>query len=307
MIKNATDEPSFPGAKAPDRQRTVDSHGIRLAVYEWGEAEAPPLLLAHGGFDFARTFDVFAPLLAAAGYRVVSWDHRGHGNSEHAELYCWQADERDLLAVANSISTEPFPVVGHSKGGSMLAHIIQAMPFRFSRFASIDGLPFRQSPPDVANRERTIKLREKAIKWLDERRRCHDMERRPGTPKQLAERRAPMNPRLSAQWLEYIVYKGAYESAEGWRWRIDPSLRFGGFGPWRSRWVTDRLPGFPIPLLALFGTESEPMGWGVDPEALRKYLPNTTRVEVLKDVGHFLHIEKPTETAELVLEFLRND
>ncbi|GAB1259236.1 alpha/beta fold hydrolase [Aurantivibrio plasticivorans] len=294
----------FPGARVPDRQRTVDSSGLRLAVYEWGDASAPPVLLAHGGFDFARTFDVFAPLLADGGYRVVSWDHRGHGNSEHADLYSWEADERDLLAVANSVSPGPFPVVGHSKGGGLFAHIIQALPHRFSRFASIDGLPFRQNLPDVANKERTIKLKDKAAKFLDDRRRSHDMTRRPGTVAELATRRAPMNPRLTDEWLQYIVYSGGYEAEDGWRWKIDPSLRMGGFGPWRSRWVTDRLPGFPIPLLALFGTESEPMGWGVDPEAIKKYMPSHAQVEILEGVGHFLHIEKPTLTAELVLNFL---
>ena len=55
---------TFPGARRPDRQRTVDSHGLAIAVYEWGDAAAPPILLAHGGFDFAGTFDVFAPMLA---------------------------------------------------------------------------------------------------------------------------------------------------------------------------------------------------------------------------------------------------
>lgn len=55
---------TYPGARAPDRQRTVDAGGIALAVYEWGDIAAPPLLLAHGAFDFACTFDVFAPLLA---------------------------------------------------------------------------------------------------------------------------------------------------------------------------------------------------------------------------------------------------
>lgn len=297
----------YPGARLPDRQRSVEALGVRLAVYEWGSADAPPLMLAHGGFDFARTFDVFAPLLADAGYRVVSWDHRGHGNSEHAELYNWQADERDLLAVANSISPGPFPVVGHSKGGSMLAHVIQTLPHRFSRFASIDGLPFGQVPPDMANRERTSQLRQQVVTWLDERRRAHQMVRRPGSPEELAERRGNMNPRLSKQWLEYIVYAGAQQSAEGWRWKLDPSLRWAGFGPWRSRWVTDRLPGFPIPLLGLFGTEDEPLGWGVDPEALRKYLPRSARIEVLQDVGHFLHIERPEQTAELILEFLKHE
>ena len=57
----------YPGAVAPERRRWVTSHGVRLAVVEWGDAAAPPLLLAHGGSDFARTFDVFAPLLAAGG------------------------------------------------------------------------------------------------------------------------------------------------------------------------------------------------------------------------------------------------
>ena len=54
----------FPGATPPDRIRSVNSHGLRLAVYEWGDEDDPPVLMAHGGFDFARTFDVFAPLIA---------------------------------------------------------------------------------------------------------------------------------------------------------------------------------------------------------------------------------------------------
>src|SRR5436309_9786561 len=78
---------TFPGARRPERQRWVSDHGLRLAVWEWGDAGAPPLLLAHGGFDFAGTYDVFAPLLADAGWRVVSWDARGHGDSDHAVLY----------------------------------------------------------------------------------------------------------------------------------------------------------------------------------------------------------------------------
>ena len=124
---------TYPGAYAPDRRRIVDAHGVQLAVYEWGEPDDPPLVLVHGGFDFARTFDVFAPLLAEAGYRVVSWDHRGHGDSQHAELYSWLADERDLLAVVDSVAREPVPIVGHSKGGVLSLHIIEAMPHRFSR------------------------------------------------------------------------------------------------------------------------------------------------------------------------------
>jgi pimeloyl-ACP methyl ester carboxylesterase len=294
----------YPGAHAPDRTREVNSHGLRLAVYEWGDEDDPPVLMAHGGFDFARTFDVFAPMIAEAGYRVVSWDHRGHGNSQHAQLYSWLADVRDLLSVVNDISQDPVPVIGHSKGGALLVHSIEAMPHRFSRFVAIDGLPFRRPLPDVAERERVLSMHDEVSNWLDHRQRAASLSRKPGTVDQLAMRRARMNPRLSLDWLRYLVHQGARHDADGWRWKIDPSLRMGGFGPWRSRWLTDRLPGFPIPMLAILGTENEPMGWGVRREDIAPYLPSNARVEVMRDTGHFIHIEHPHETASLVLDFL---
>jgi pimeloyl-ACP methyl ester carboxylesterase len=60
----------FPGAQTPDRQRTVDVGGLRLAVHEWGDADAPPFFFVHGGFDFASTYNNLAPMIAAAGSHV---------------------------------------------------------------------------------------------------------------------------------------------------------------------------------------------------------------------------------------------
>ena len=139
---------TFPGARAPDRQYRIDAGGIGLAAYEWGDADAPPLLLVHGGFDFARTYDVFAPLLAAGGWRVVSWDQRGHGDSDHAELYSWDADLRDAMAVLDHVSPgRPVPVVGHSKGGGMMIQLADAQPYRFAIFVNLDGIPYASSDP----------------------------------------------------------------------------------------------------------------------------------------------------------------
>ena len=52
-----------------------------------------------------------------------------------------------------------------------------------------------------------------------------------------------MNPRLSLEWLRYLASVGARQDDDGWRWKIDPSMRFGGFGPWRPEWTMLRLPG----------------------------------------------------------------
>jgi pimeloyl-ACP methyl ester carboxylesterase len=303
-VTTLADAARHPGARRPDRQRDVDSNGLAIAVHEWGAEDAPPLLLAHGGFDFAGTFDVFAPMLAAAGYRVVSWDHRGHGDSEHAAFYSWEADVRDAVTVLDSVTASPVPVVGHSKGGGLMLQLADALPHRVSHLVNLDGVPSRRAFPDVADHQRTAMLAQELTGWLDHRRTLADAQRKPGTLDELAERRRRMNPRLSPEWLRYLVTVGGFESADGWRWKLDPTMRFGGFGPWRPEWSMMRLPAIGVPVLAVLGTEVDPMGWGTGPDDVSSHLPPGGRVEVVEGVGHFMHIEQPRRVADLVLEVI---
>jgi pimeloyl-ACP methyl ester carboxylesterase len=284
----------------------VTSHGVRLAVVEWGEEGAPPLLLAHGGSDFARTFDRFAPLLAAGGFRVVSWDNRGHVDSDHAALYSWEADVRDALVVLDSTSLEPLPLVGHSKGGGILLDLALFFPDRVTRLVSLDGLPStaRRSRRDVSQEQRVQGRDEMLASWLDHRRRAHEVRRKPGTLEELARRRGEMNPRLSFEWLSYLVTVGARQEADGWRWKLDPALRMGGFGPWRPGWILELLPTLEVPMLGLISRIVEPMGWGSAAEELRPHLAAGSVVEDIADLGHFLHIEAPERIAARVLAFL---
>jgi pimeloyl-ACP methyl ester carboxylesterase len=113
-----------------------------------------------------------------------------------------------------------------------------------------------------------------------------------------------MNPRLPAEWLEYLVTVGGFESADGWRWKIDPSMRMGGFGPWRPEWALMRLPGLAMPFLGLLVSEAEDMGWGTMPEHVEPYLPPNGRCLLLEGLGHFAHIEDPDRVASIVLDFL---
>jgi pimeloyl-ACP methyl ester carboxylesterase len=294
----------YPGAHPPRRRRRVDSRGIGIAVSEWGDPEAPPLLLAHGGFDFAATFSVFAPLLAERGFRVVSWDQRGHGDSDHAALYSWEGDARDALAVLDATTREPVPFVGHSKGGGVLTTLAQSHPHRVSHLVSIDGMPSGRRRPDVADHERTRLMASEVAGWLDHRRGLAQARRRAGTIEELARRRARMNPRLSFEWLCFLVTAGARRDPDGWRWKLDPSLRFGGFGPWRPEWALGGLAAISVPLLGILAGVQEEMGWETTPEILAPYLPARARIERFEDTGHFLHIEKPREIADLVCGFL---
>ena len=251
-----------------------------------------------------ETLNVFAPMLVAEGWRVVSWDHRGHGRSAWADLYSWDADLRDASVVLETLGPDPLPIIGHSKGGALALQLAEAYPFRFSHLVNLDGLPSSRSMPDVAEHERTKMLSRELQAWLDYRRSVSDRERKPGTLDDLALRRGRMNSRLSHEWLRYLVTVGARHDEDGWRWTIDPTLRLGGFGPWRPEWSMLRLPGLSMPLLAVLGLELEVMGWGTQPEDVTPFLPSGGRLEVLEGIGHFMHIEQPRLLLDMIVDFI---
>jgi pimeloyl-ACP methyl ester carboxylesterase len=100
------------------------------------------------------------------------------------------------------------------------------------------------------------------------------------------------------------VSVGAQEDEDGWRWKLDPMVRMGGFGPWRPEWSMWRLPAVGQPVLAVLGLQQEVMGWGTRPEDVLPYLPPQGTFVPMEDAGHFVHIEHPEVVAQLVLDFL---
>ncbi|MFE6863451.1 alpha/beta fold hydrolase [Nocardia sp. NPDC057668] len=99
----------------------LDIDGGRIAYDSIGDG--PLVLLAHGIGDRRQAYRYLAPLIAAAGYRVVSVDMRGHGESslnwpsETGKDAISRTDvARDLLAVIAKLGG-PAVIVGHSLSG----------------------------------------------------------------------------------------------------------------------------------------------------------------------------------------------
>jgi pimeloyl-ACP methyl ester carboxylesterase len=104
-----------------DRTDVRVPDGTRLAVYEWGNAAGPAILLVHG---IAQCHLCFRPQYESAlaeSFRLVAYDQRGHGESEQpSDPAAYQGNRvwaDDLAAVLAAKRLERPVVVGWSMGG----------------------------------------------------------------------------------------------------------------------------------------------------------------------------------------------
>jgi len=288
--------PNFPDAQPAERTTTLESFGIRLNVVEWGDPSRPPLVLTHGMWDHARSFSVFAPLLAQR-FRVIAVDARGHGDSQWAGAYTWLMDVHDLIQVLRWVGQPAF-LVGHSKGGGQATDTAIMAPEFVRKLVNIDG--FGPAPFDDSQLPTPAKLGE----FLAQHRNPRAAWRAYPTVDDLVERRRAQNPRLSTAWLRYFAAYGARQDDDGWRWKSDPWMAV-GFGPWRPEWIALAYRYLRCPMLAVTG--SEPDTWGPLPEPiLEERLSKVPTLErcTIRDAGHFVHIEQPRATANAVLDYL---
>ena len=92
--------------------------GLTLRANAWGNEQAPPVLLLHGGGQTRHAWAGTGVALAEAGWYAVSMDLRGHGDSD----WCPDGDYEhltfgaDTAHVARSFDQKPV-LVGASLGG----------------------------------------------------------------------------------------------------------------------------------------------------------------------------------------------
>lgn len=298
-------EPHYPGAVPPERQHDLEYRGLRLHLSEWGDPAAPPVLLCHGLFDHGRGFDTLAPRLAQR-FRVVALDARGHGESSWADAYSWVTELGDIAAAIEFVGA-PAHLVGHSRGGGQVTDLATMVPDLVRCVVNLDGFG---PPAEGASLPGGVPLDLEAPRrlqlFLDRRRRSgsRDGWRPYAGLEDLVERRRAQNPRLSSEWLRYFAYHGARRSEDGWRWKADPWVAQ-GVGPWRPQWIGPLWKTLRAPLLAVVGTEVDT--WGPLPEPLlAERLEHVTDLHraTVSGAGHFVHMEQPDETADLLLGFL---
>lgn len=94
------------------------SDGLKLAADICGPEDGPGVVLAHGGGQTRHAWAGAQAALSGAGYRVISYDARGHGESDWARNNKYPLRQRwsDMSLVCAALR-KPVAIVGASMGG----------------------------------------------------------------------------------------------------------------------------------------------------------------------------------------------
>lgn len=181
----------------------VGHQGLTLVADVGGHPDDPPAILLHGGGQTRYSWGETAQALAEHGFRVISLDQRGHGESDWSSSGDYAIDHyaADLRAVCAALG-RPAALIGASLGGvtSLIAAGENEQPIasalvlvdiaprinyeaaeaihRFMRsapdgFASVDEaadavaayLPHRPRPTDTSGLLRNLRHRDGRLYW----------------------------------------------------------------------------------------------------------------------------------------------
>jgi len=138
--------PPQPGNTAPlacdpenlPEELTLDV-GLRMLVRRW-PGGAPNFVLLHGLASNARTWDLVARHLCAAGHAVAAPDLRGHGRSEKPPSgYDAATVAADVARLLDGLGWERPLVVGQSWGGNVVLELGARHPGRVRGLGLVDG------------------------------------------------------------------------------------------------------------------------------------------------------------------------
>ena len=271
--------------------RNVVINHLRLHLLEWGEPDAPPLLLLHGGNQSAHSWDLVS-LHLADRYHIYALDQRGHGDSEWARDAEYAPDQmaRDALALIAQEGVAAPIVVGHSMGGMVTMRLTALEPTLPRAVGLVDV------GPEVSQRGaetiRNFVVRNTEFDQLD----------------QFIDRVVAYDPFRSREHIERTARYNLVRRSDGRyvsksdRLLHDPEFRQRARPDSERRDVAQGFHAFAGPTLLIRGERSNIL----EAEAAQRFvagLPNARLVEV-SDCGHNVHSQNTPGFLEALTPWL---
>lgn len=281
--------------------RTINANGLAFGYLAAGPADGPLALCLHGFPDSAHTWRHLLPELAAAGYHAVAPFMRGYAPTAVPADGAYQAGAlaADAIALHEAFGGgDDAILIGHDWGAFATYAAAAHEPDRWRRVVTMAVPPVAamlQSFFDYAQLKRSfyIFLFQTALA---------ELALTPDFIEGLWKDWSPgYDPAADvAKVAECLREPGNIAAAIGYyRAMLDPSLHLPAYAAEQA--AADRRGEHPI--LYLHGADDGCLGAEVVRGA-EEALPEGSRMEIVKDVGHFLHVERPAEVNARILGWI---
>lgn len=262
------------------------SQRLRLNYVDWGNPDAPPLILQHGGRDHCRSWDWVAEELRR-DWHVICPDLRGHGDSEWSPEghYAMDAFVYDFAQLVHTLGQEQVTIIAHSLGGNITTRFAGLYPERVAKFVNIEGL----GPPVAMRREAEEKgAGERLRQWIEDKRKASGRTvRKYATLRDAYQRMKEENTFLTDEQARHLTIHGASRNEDGtWTWKFDNYLNVWSASDLPTDQIVALWEAITCPMLLLWGRNSfasSPAGDG-----RLDHFPSARLVEY-EDAGHWLH------------------
>jgi non-heme chloroperoxidase len=122
-----------------------------IDLYYEDHGSGKPIILIHGYPLSGRAWEKQVPVLLDAGYRVITYDRRGFGqSSQPSSGYDYDTFAEDLHKLVTKLDLHDFALAGHSMGGGEVARYLGKYGTKgVARAIFISGVPpFLLKTPD---------------------------------------------------------------------------------------------------------------------------------------------------------------
>lgn len=265
------------------------SQRLRMHYVDWGNPEAPPLILQHGGRDHCRSWDWVAQELRK-DWHVIAPDLRGHGDSAWSPDgdYTMASFVYDFAQLVQTLGYDQVTIIGHSLGGNITTRFSGLFPEKVKRLVNIEGLGAVPGEfGGLAASTYASRLRE----WIGARRSAAGrLPRRYASLEQAYQRMKEVNGFLSNEQARHLTVQGTSRNEDGtWSWKYDNYL----FVP--APWELDAEDTFALwrmiacPVLLLWGADS----WASNPrdDGRLDHFADP-RLITYENAGHWLHHDR---------------
>jgi pimeloyl-ACP methyl ester carboxylesterase len=262
------------------------SQRLRLHYADWGNTDAPPLLLVHGGRDHCRSWDWVAEQLCS-DWHVIAPDLRGHGDSQWTSdgTYDVASHVYDLAQLVHQLDAGPVTIVSHSLGGNISLRYTGLYPENVRKLVAIEGLG--PSPKIMAERA-AVPYADHWRKWIaDKRAAAGRLPKRYATMQDALDRMKAENAYLTDAQALHLTIHGVNRNEDGsFSWKFDNHLRVWPFSDMPEAEIERLWSAITCPTLLMYGANS----WASNPETDGRIQHfNTARVVEFADAGHWLH------------------